>query len=110
VLRVANAKRLVSPDGRFSSRALYNLAEAPDAELYELFLAAHSREDAQPHQPGTRENLVVTTGRLELEVGSQRYELARGDAIVFGADVPHSYINPAGDDCWMYLVMTYSRR
>jgi quercetin dioxygenase-like cupin family protein len=108
VLRQGDAKRLVSPDGRFSSRALFPFSEKPDAEFYELFLAAHSREDAQPHQPGTRENLIVTAGRLELHVGGQQFDLDRGDAIVFTADVPHSYVNPGGGECWMYLVMTYA--
>jgi rhodanese-related sulfurtransferase/transcriptional regulator with XRE-family HTH domain len=108
VLRAGEARRLVSPDGRFSSRALFPFAERPDAEFYELFLAPHSREDAQPHQAGTRENLVVTSGRLELHVGGQQHELAKGDAIVFTADVPHAYVNPGSQECWMYLVMTYA--
>jgi rhodanese-related sulfurtransferase/transcriptional regulator with XRE-family HTH domain len=110
VLRGKQAKRLVSPDGRFSSRALYPFGGQPDAEFYELYLAAHSREDAQPHQPGTRENLIVTAGRLDLQVGGDGFELEKGDAIVFTADVPHSYANPGKDECWMYLVMTYARR
>ena len=109
VLRARAARRLVSPDGRFSSRALYPLGEKPDVEFYELYLAPHSREDALPHQPGTREHLVVTAGRLELVVDGQRFELDKGDAIVFGADVPHSYVNMARDECWMNLVMTYGR-
>jgi transcriptional regulator with XRE-family HTH domain len=108
VLRGKEPNRLISHDGRFSSRALFPLAEKPPAEFYELFLAGHSREDAQPHQAGTRENLIVTTGRLELHVASACYELARGDAIVFTADVPHSYVNPGSEDCWIYLVMTYA--
>jgi len=109
VLRVADAKRLISPDGRYSSRALYPFAEKPEAEFYELFLAAHSREDAQAHAPGTRENLIVTSGRLELVAGDKKYELNEGDAIVFTADVPHSYVNPSNEECWMYLVMTYNK-
>jgi rhodanese-related sulfurtransferase/transcriptional regulator with XRE-family HTH domain len=110
VLRSAKANRLVSPDGRFSSRALYDLGAVTDVEFYELYLAAHSREDAQAHQPGTRENLIVTAGRLDLEVGGERFELGKGDAIVFTADVAHSYVNPGNDECWIYLVMTYARR
>jgi transcriptional regulator with XRE-family HTH domain len=110
VQRRAQAKRLVSPDGRFSSRALYNLGERNEAEFYELFLAAHSREDAQPHQPGTRENLIVAAGRLELHVGGTRFDLEAGDALIFAADVAHSYVNPAAADCWLYLVMTYATR
>jgi len=108
VLRRFDAKRLVSADGRYSSRALYPLAEQPQAEFYELYLAPHSREDAQAHRPGTRENLVVTAGQLKLRVGAQSYELDTGDAIVFIADVPHSYVNQGSEECWMYLVMTYA--
>ncbi|MFO0615731.1 MAG: helix-turn-helix domain-containing protein [Polyangiaceae bacterium] len=111
VLREKDAKRLVSPDGRYASRALYPFGDKPDAEFYELTLAAHSREDAEAHQPGTRENLIVTAGKLSLVLGTgaraQTYELDKGDAIVFTADVPHAYINPSGQECRMYLVMTY---
>lgn len=110
VLRTKGAKRIVGNDGKFSSRALFPLGSEPDAELYELTLAPYSREDAHPHQPGTRENLVVAAGRLELTVGAEHFTLTKGDAIVFGADVPHSYENPDRDECWIYLVMTYGRR
>jgi rhodanese-related sulfurtransferase/DNA-binding XRE family transcriptional regulator len=67
----------------------------------------HSREDAEPHRPGTRENLVVTSGRLELRIGSERVVLTAGDAVDFAADIPHAYINPASEECWAYLVMNY---
>lgn len=110
VLRGATARRLVSPDGRFSSRALVPPSEDVPAEFYELFFAAHSREDAGAHRAGTRENLVVTAGRLEIEVAGERFELAEGDAITFVADTPHSYINRGHEDCWAYLVMTYAAR
>jgi len=107
VLRAQHAKRLVSVDGRFSSRALFPFEKKGDVEFYELWLAGHGREDAEAHAPGTRENLVVTSGRLVLEVGRDRYELGKGDAIVFSADVPHAYVNPLSEECWMNLVMTY---
>jgi rhodanese-related sulfurtransferase/transcriptional regulator with XRE-family HTH domain len=108
ILRAANAKRLVSADGRFSSRALFPFDQKQQVELYELWLAAHSREDADAHAPGTRENLVITSGRLVLELRGQRHELGKGDAIVFSADTPHSYVNPGSEECWMNLVMTYA--
>lgn len=108
IVRRAGAKRLVSADGRFSSRALFPFGDAGKVEFYELWLAAHAREDAEAHQPGTRENLVVTRGQLVIEFSGARHELAEGDAIVFGADVPHAYINPANAECWMHLVMTYA--
>jgi quercetin dioxygenase-like cupin family protein len=36
-------------------------------------------------------------------------ELATGDAILFYADVPHSYVNAGAEPCVMYLVMTYEQ-
>jgi rhodanese-related sulfurtransferase/transcriptional regulator with XRE-family HTH domain len=108
VIRLAQAKRLVSADGRFSSRALFPFGDKGKVEFYELWLAGHGREDADAHAPGTRENLVVTSGRLVLEIGKERYELVKGDAIVFVADVPHAYVNPASEECTMNLVMTYA--
>jgi rhodanese-related sulfurtransferase/transcriptional regulator with XRE-family HTH domain len=110
VLRQSRAKRLVSADGRFSSRALFPAGDRGGVELYELWLAGHGREDAEAHAPGTRENLVVTAGRLVLDIGEETFELAKGDAIEFIADVPHSYVNPGSEDCWMNLVMTYEGR
>jgi rhodanese-related sulfurtransferase/transcriptional regulator with XRE-family HTH domain len=107
VFRAASAKRIVDADGRFSSRALFSPDDHGSFEFYELWIAGHGREDAEPHAPGTRENLVVTGGRLVLEIGKQRYELSRGDAIAFTADVPHAYVNPASEECWINLVMTY---
>lgn len=109
VIRKANAPRVESQDGRFASRALFPLNTRPEAEFYELYLGPHSREDAQAHQAGTRENLVVASGALELMVNGERFQLETGDAIVFAADVPHSYVNTHREACKLFLVMTYAR-
>lgn len=109
VLRESSAKRLVSADGRFSSRALFPLGDDNRVEFYELWLAPRGREIAEPHAAGTQENLIVTAGRLELDIKGELYTLGKGDAIVFKADVPHSYTNPSNEECWMHLVMSYQR-
>ena len=54
------------------------------------------------------ENLLVTRGTLEMEIGAERHVLAPGDAILFEADKPHVYRNVGPDDLTMYLVMTYA--
>ena len=102
-------EKIEDADGRFSSRALFSPDDKGSFEFYELFLAARSREDAEAHAPGTRENLLVTQGRLVLELGSERFELEKGDAIAFTADMKHAYVNPSNEECWMSLVMTYPR-
>ena len=107
VLHRADAKRLSSADGRFASRALFPFGAPPRAEFYELWLAPHGREDAEPHRPGTQENLVVTAGRLQIDVGADSVLLETGDAVLFSADVPHRYVNVGAEPCVAYLVMTY---
>jgi rhodanese-related sulfurtransferase/transcriptional regulator with XRE-family HTH domain len=106
-LRRSQARKLVSSEGRFGSRPLFPPSERGGVEFYELWLAGHSREESEAHPPGTRENLVVTAGKLVLEVGGESHRLDAGDAIIFAADVPHAYANPGNDECWMHLVMSY---
>jgi len=104
------AKLLTSQDGSFTSRALFPFDEPRGVEFYELNLAANSIEEADAHPVGTTENLVVTSGTLTLTVGKAQHELRTGDAILFEADVPHSYRNPGSTNLTMYLVMSYANR
>lgn len=107
VLQVAKTKRLTSHDGSFSSRALFPFGESTRVEFYELELKKGCVESAEPHASGTRENLVVTRGEIEILVDGAVHALATGDAIIFDADVPHSYRNTGHQDATMYLVMMY---
>ena len=108
VLRSSESKILTSKDRTFSSRALFPFDEPRRVEFYELLLKGHSEERADAHPPGTLENLMVTRGTLEMEVGPERHLLAAGDAILFEADKPHVYRNVGPEDVTMYLVMTYA--
>ncbi len=110
VMPAVRAKVLTSHDGAFSSRALFPFDEPRTVEFYELRLAPLSAEQADPHPPGTVENLVVNAGSLEIIVGAERHLLATGDSILFEADVPHQYRNPGAAECVMYLVMTYTEK
>jgi transcriptional regulator with XRE-family HTH domain len=110
VLRAAVARVLTSHNGAFVSRALFPFDQPREVEFYELRLAPASVEKADPHPPGTKENLVVVNGALEMVIGGNRHRLATGDAILFDADVPHEYWNHADVPLRMYLVMTYAGR
>jgi transcriptional regulator with XRE-family HTH domain len=110
VLREKDAKRLLSNDGSFSSRALFPFDERRRVEFYELTLSPKGVELAEPHAPGTVENLVVSKGQLVLEAAGERFELGTGDAIVFEADKPHAYRNPGSSEARLYLVMTYAEQ
>jgi transcriptional regulator with XRE-family HTH domain len=108
VLRRGDSKLLSSSDGRFTSRALFPFDSERRVEFYELRLASNHREDAEAHAPGTRENLVVVKGAVEIATAQERpVTLGEGDAIVFEADIAHSYRNLGSTEAVLYLVMTY---
>lgn len=108
VLRSETAKTLTSKDGSFKSRALFPFDGPRRTEFYELTLAANAREDADAHAPGTIENLIVSRGSVSIHTPAAIHSLNEGDAIVFEADVPHSYVNDSSKEAVMYLVMTYA--
>jgi len=107
VLRVEQAKRLVSSDGSFVSRALFaSEISNGNTEFYEISLAPQSRERMDAYALGTQANLVVHSGCLELLLEADAYCLGPGDAIVFDADVSHSYENQSNLRCHLYLVLS----
>lgn len=110
VLRGDAAKRLMSSDGSFQSRALFPFDEPRRVEFYELKLAAKGVERADAHAPGTLENLVVAKGSVEIVAGSEHHRLESGDAILFEADQSHEYRNVGAGEAVLYLVMTYAEQ
>ncbi len=110
VLRNEAAKRLMSSDGSFQSRALFPFDEPRRVEFYELKLTAKGVEKAEGHAPGTMENLVVAKGAVEIVVGAETHKLEAGDAILFEADQAHVYKNAGSGEAILYLVMTYAEQ
>ena len=109
VLRRSDAKLLSSSQGQFTSRALFPFDDNRQVEFYELRIAPLHRETAESHAAGTRENLFVAQGVVEITVGlGKPLTLTEGDAILFDADVPHVYKNLVASEAVLYLVMTYA--
>jgi len=55
-----------------------------------------------------KENLIVAKGAVEVSTAKERpVTLTEGDAILFEADVGHSYRNLGSAEAVLYLVMTY---
>lgn len=109
VLRQVESKLLTSKDRSFTSRALFPFDEPRRVEFYELRLTVGGVEVADAHAPGTSENLVVTQGQVEIDVGGETHRLDAGDSILFEADAPHAYRNAGKGEAVMYLVMTYAQ-
>ena len=74
-----------------------------------LPLLACASHAAEPHGSGTRELIAVLTGSLRMTVGPESYVLGPGDSLVFQADQPHTYENPAGNEGRYHNVIVYRR-
>jgi transcriptional regulator with XRE-family HTH domain len=103
-LPAERARRVLSADGRFSARALYPDAEPAAVEFHELRVAPLHTEAGTPLPPGTRINLAVSEGTLELSVHQRRQLLATGDAVVFDADQPYLLRNPGDTEARAFSV------
>ncbi|MCU1455830.1 MAG: transcriptional regulator [Acidimicrobiales bacterium] len=74
-------------------------------ELWRWHIAAGDHHASEGHLSGTRELLTVVTGRLTLEVGDERHEVARGGAVLFEADRAHTYRNDGRTPLDLVLVV-----
>lgn len=110
VLPAQQSKRLVSADGAFTSRALFPYDMARQSEFYEIRLKGLGEEISNGNGPGIQEDLVVAQGVLEVSVNEERYLLSTGDSILFYADQPHRYRNPADSETVAFVVITYPER
>lgn len=62
-------------------------------ELWRWHLAAGDHHDSDGHLEGTRELIAVLSGTLTLEVAGSVHEVAGGGAVIFDADMAHTYRN-----------------
>jgi transcriptional regulator with XRE-family HTH domain len=51
----------------------------------------------QPFRHPGEECQHVLSGRLEIFIGDERYELTEGDSITYDSNLPHWYRNPSGE-------------
>jgi len=108
VIRKNQAQRISSSGGAFYSRALYPYDCQRPVEFYNVVIGPSHLERAEAHAPGTKENIVVSKGSVEIVVGKEQpVQLDEGDAVDFLADVPHSYRNLGVQPAVLYLVMSY---
>jgi XRE family transcriptional regulator, regulator of sulfur utilization len=110
VIRKNALQAIASSNGRFVSRPLFPLDCSHPAEFYEITIGPSHIERAEAHAPGTKENILIGKGSIEIIVGKEpAVQLDEGDAIDFLADVPHSYRNLGVVPSVIYLVMSYER-
>ncbi|HEY1237282.1 MAG TPA: XRE family transcriptional regulator [Solirubrobacterales bacterium] len=79
----------------------------PDVEFLELVYAPGAESHSELYRHPGSEMVLVLTGRLDIFVGFERYELGVGDSIHFPSTFPHRYINPGDEEARAVTVILH---
>lgn len=74
--------------------------------LYHSLPAHTSTGRLPPYPPGTEKHVVVAAGELVVAVQDAEAVLREGDALLFEAEVEHSFDNRTDAGCGYYLVIS----
>jgi transcriptional regulator with XRE-family HTH domain len=78
-----------------------------DVEFLELVYAPGAESHPELYRHPGSEMVLVLTGRLDIFVGFERYELGVGDSIHFPSTFPHRYINPGDEEARAVTVILH---
>lgn len=103
VIRDDEARTRVGPDGRYAT--VSGITGANLLEAIRLEIPEGSKTGRGARHPG-EEWLLVQSGQVRLEVGSEAFELDPGDVAHFDAQVVHRLHNRGQGAALLYIVST----
>jgi len=66
-------------------------------DFLELIYGPHAESNPTLYRHPGSEMVLVLSGRLDIYLGFERYELGPGDSIHFPSSFPHRYVNPTDE-------------
>jgi quercetin dioxygenase-like cupin family protein/DNA-binding XRE family transcriptional regulator len=103
VVRYAGRMTVQSPSGIAYSRIS---AGRGRLEVLEGTLPPGASSVPEPWSHPSEECVLVTEGKLVVEVAGDEYHLDTGDSCYFDSRLPHRYLNPAGKTAVFLLSIT----
>lgn len=76
-------------------------------EVYQIEVEPGCEHPSIGHSKDSFEYVMVMEGNLEIRIGGEIYRLAKDDALMFEASVPHSYINQTAHLARLALIIQY---
>jgi transcriptional regulator with XRE-family HTH domain len=109
VMRRNDARVLQAGNGAVSTRALFPDSGARGVEFHEVRLEPGAIERRVSGRDGTFENVVVSEGSVEVDLGTGTQVLNTGDALFFRTESVHSYRNITARPVVLYRVTVFPR-
>lgn len=107
VVRSDDARAIYRSEAGCEIRTLSPLHLEKDIELYRLQLGPGRSLNSAAHFKGTRELVVVETGKVRITSGVTTELLSKGDTASYPADVPHAIENVSTGDARLVLLVSY---
>lgn len=106
VIRAGEGPRLSADRADFVATLLAAGSPHTRRDLYVMELEPGQPREAEAHNPGSIEHVVVAAGRVKAGPSGEPVELGPGDYIAFAGDEPHHYeaLEPG---TWAVLVMEH---
>lgn len=89
VITAAQAPRIAGHGKGCQITILSPPEQAGQLEVYDIALEPGGALDSEPHASGTREQLTVIAGRVEILAGDDCRRIGAGDTAHYPADQPH---------------------
>jgi transcriptional regulator with XRE-family HTH domain len=78
-----------------------------ELEFMEIAYEGHAESGARLYRHPGMEIVVLISGRLDIHVGFEHFELRPGDSIQFPSFMPHRYVNPTGETARAVTVIVH---
>ena len=106
---VTEAPRTLQFDDSLRVQTLFPYDPAFGSESFLITLEPGQTHVSHPHDAGVVEDIFVTTGEMEVQLGGTWTRYRAGDAVRFNADQPHSYRNLSDSQTLFHNTLHYSR-
>ncbi|WP_414042215.1 helix-turn-helix domain-containing protein [Macrococcus sp. EM39E] len=93
VKRKGEIMEMTSDDGRYRLYPYFPFESGAQIEMYQFEIEPGGAYNAEPHQAGTSEYIIISEGMMNLKIQNEDYQMESDMAIKFDADVSHSYMN-----------------
>ncbi len=105
--RQADLRPIKAGESKYQIYSLFSPEEKQNFEIYQMEIMPGQRYASSSHGNHTREYVLVSQGRLKLELEQKVYELDERDSLRFDSDKPHTYYNEGEGTLILHVVLTY---
>ena len=102
-----NINPIIESDGKMRVYPLFAYDNSKRFEVFSIELEPGCNHQSLPHNKGTEEYIVVTSGQIEIVIENSIYTLSYGDAIKYLANKSHCYKNKTNDTVSFQHIIYY---